>query len=234
MFFPEKIKSIKPKDKVLEVGPGGSPYPRADVLLEKRFKDEKEAFFQRGCVESIKLDKKLVYYEGGRFPFEDYEFDYVICSHVLEHIHYTELELFCNELKRVAKKGYIEFPTLYYDYIYNFDVHVNLMNLDKSNTILFLPKDKTCLETFRPVHDFFYKTLQQGYSDLIDQLKEYFFVGFEWQGDFRIKRVNQLEELIQNTIFENLYLPRKSIRVTFQERLKNKLKKLINIMEKRW
>ena len=43
MFFPDKIKRIRKTDRVLEIGPGGSPHPRADVLLELRFDDPREA-----------------------------------------------------------------------------------------------------------------------------------------------------------------------------------------------
>ncbi|UCE39033.1 MAG: methyltransferase domain-containing protein, partial [Thermoplasmata archaeon] len=42
-------------------------------------------------------------------PFKDKEFDFVYCSHVLEHV--VNPEKACNELMRVAKRGYIETPT---------------------------------------------------------------------------------------------------------------------------
>lgn len=42
-------------------------------------------------------------------PFADKEFDFVYCSHVLEHTHNPEKA--CKELMRIAKRGYIETPT---------------------------------------------------------------------------------------------------------------------------
>ena len=86
MFFPERIKSIKPDNYVLEIGPGGHPYPRSDILLEKRFGSFEEAEAQRGYTPKLQTNKKIVYYDGGIFPFKDKEFNYVICSHVLKHI----------------------------------------------------------------------------------------------------------------------------------------------------
>ena len=50
MFFPERIRSIRNTDRVLEIGPGGSPHPRSDILLEKKFENLKEAEAQRGDI----------------------------------------------------------------------------------------------------------------------------------------------------------------------------------------
>ncbi len=41
-------------------------------------------------------------------PFKDNQFDFVIASHIGEHI--DDPVIFCSELKRVAKSGYIETP----------------------------------------------------------------------------------------------------------------------------
>ena len=42
-------------------------------------------------------------------PFKDNEFDFVIASHVIEHV--EDFEFFLKELERISKKGYIELPT---------------------------------------------------------------------------------------------------------------------------
>jgi ubiquinone/menaquinone biosynthesis C-methylase UbiE len=42
-------------------------------------------------------------------PFKDKEFDYIIASHVVEHV--EDISYFLNELSRVGKRGYIEVPT---------------------------------------------------------------------------------------------------------------------------
>jgi len=125
---------------VLEVGPGGYPHPRSDVLLEKVFHDEKEAKAQRGYADKLKTTQKMVYYNGGKFPFKDQEFDYVICSHVLEHVPREEIPAFISELQRVAKAGFIEYPTIFYELINYQDVHLWLMNF-RDDTILFLDKN---------------------------------------------------------------------------------------------
>jgi len=201
MFFQKKITLIKDSDKVLEIGPGGTPYFRSDVFLEKSFNEE-EFKRQRGNTAALNSDKKTVFYEGGNFPFHNKEFDYVICSHVVEHVPAEELPLFIEEIQRVGKKGYIEFPTIMYDYIYNIREHVNLMNLDSDDCILFMSKDKTVLDNFLLIQKFFLSSLENSYVDLVDDLNTYFFKGFEWEENINIKQVNSLNELVVDITVE--------------------------------
>jgi SAM-dependent methyltransferase len=189
MFFPEKIASIKPGDRVLEVGPGGTPFPRSNVLLEKIFDDKNEAFHQRGCAPELNTNKSVVFYSGDRFPFKDKEFDYVVCSHVLEHV--DDVPGFCAELTRVSKAGYLEFPTVYYDYMYDFSVHQNFLFF-KLGKILWMKKNESELPKFSFIQKFFYQTLAKGHEDLPANLKEYFFQGFEWFDDLRVEHEKDL------------------------------------------
>ena len=83
MFFPDRIKNILPTYRVLEIGPGANPHPRADVFLEKEFTQE-EAYIQSGFEKPKISNKPIHYYKQLPIPFKDKEFDYVICSHVIE------------------------------------------------------------------------------------------------------------------------------------------------------
>lgn len=191
MFFPERIKSIKSSDRVLEIGPGGTPHPRSNVFLEKVF-DPSEAEGQRGYAPSLQDKREIIFYEGGRFPFKDHEFDYVICTHVLEHV--DNVDEFVSEITRVANKGYVEFPTVYYDFIYNFPEHITLL-LYKNNTVFWIPKEESGLNGFKPINEFFYESLKAGYSDLINQLKDYFFQGFEWVVSINTQKVSDIKSI---------------------------------------
>ena len=224
MFFPEKIHSIGDGDRVLEVGPGSSPYHRSDVLLEKKF-DNAEAKAQRGHTNDLKTNKTIVYYDGPGFPFKDYEFDYVICSHVLEHIPEDEIDFFLKELQRVARKGYLEYPTVYYEYLYNFKVHKTLLNY-KDNTLFFMDKENTYLNNFFSVQAFFYKTLQSGYDEIVRNNKNYFFQGFEWFNNIRTVKTAD----IKNVTTDSITIPLKHTPLTFKFLIKQILRKVKKLL----
>lgn len=194
MHFPWLI-NIRKKDKVLEVGPGITPFYRSDVLLEKRYSTAGEFYAQCGEQRKLLTGKTTIYYEGGHFPFSNNEFDYVICSHVLEHV--EDLNLFVTELKRVAKRGYIEFPTIFYEYLYNFDVHKNIM-LYKDGTIYWMKKSSVPLSVFRPINLFFQETLRFGQDQMIVPQKKIFFQGFEWFDDIRLVKAACISDLCPN------------------------------------
>ena len=54
-------------------------------------------------------DKKFIRLTEKKLPFKDKEFDFVVASHVMEHV--EDIDFFIEELERVSKKGYIELPT---------------------------------------------------------------------------------------------------------------------------
>ena len=53
--------------------------------------------------------KKFIKINGKNLPFRDKEFDFVIASHVIEHV--EDFEFFMKEIERISTKGYIELPS---------------------------------------------------------------------------------------------------------------------------
>ncbi len=190
MFFPERIKSIKSTDKVLEIGPGATPYFRSDVFLELNYATDQERIAQSGRVGILNTEKPVFYYDGDEFPFKDKEFDYVVCSHVLEHV--SNADDFLKEVQRVGSMGYLEFPTVYYDYIYNFPEH-QLFLLENNGVINWMTKEESGLGHFAKIQEFFFKSCQLKYYDTIHNFKDYFFQGFEWHASIKSQRVYSLD-----------------------------------------
>lgn len=99
--------NIRSDEKVLDIGSGNIPFPFATHLADLAIKDDT---YGRAGVPFKYLDGKPVYEcDVENMPFSDKEFDFVYCSHVLEHTHNPEKA--CKELVRIAKRGYIETPT---------------------------------------------------------------------------------------------------------------------------
>jgi SAM-dependent methyltransferase len=195
MFYPQKITGINSNDKVLEIGPGNAPYYRSDVLLELDYVSEEDRIKQFGHTNPLKSNKQIVYYDGNKFPFENASFDYVICSHVLEHV--PNVEFFLNELFRVAKRGYLEYPLITYDYLYNFEVHLNFLKY-KDGKMYCLKKNETTLHQFKPIQQFFLKTLEHNYGDFLGKIPHCFFEGFEWDKKFDFVATQNLNDLIDS------------------------------------
>lgn len=100
-----KIIKITPDWKVLDVGSGHQPHRRANVILDKYIGETIHRTTQQ--VE-MPADKFFVLGDALSTPFSNKQFDFVIASHIAEHI--DDPIKFCNELKRIGKRGYIETP----------------------------------------------------------------------------------------------------------------------------
>ena len=86
-----------PNWKVLDIGCGFTAHEKANVVCDVQ---DLSNFYK---------DKKFVKLNDKKLPFSDKEFDFVIASHVIEHV--EDVSFFIKELERVSFKGYIELPT---------------------------------------------------------------------------------------------------------------------------
>ena len=86
-----------PKWKILDIGCGYRAHPKASVIAD--IQDFSNYYKERSFIQI----------KGKELPFKDKEFDFVIASHVIEHV--EDVDFFIKELERISSKGYIELPT---------------------------------------------------------------------------------------------------------------------------
>lgn len=94
---------ISPNERVLDIGGGGAPLPRADVVVDRYL----AAVADRDNLQAT-VDSRWLAGDVQALPFVDHTFDFAYCAHVLEHV--NDPGRACEELMRVARRGYIETP----------------------------------------------------------------------------------------------------------------------------
>ena len=107
------LKELRNDARVVDVGGGGSPFPRADYVLDLTPYDSRAALghMDVGGRERFTRETWIEMDLCGRapWPFEDDFFDFAVCSHLLEDV--RDPIWICSEMSRVAKAGYIEVPS---------------------------------------------------------------------------------------------------------------------------
>jgi len=131
-----RILSQNPHWKVLDIGCGFTANKNATTIADiKDFSN----FYK---------NKKFIKISEKNLPFKDNEFDFVIASHVIEHV--EDFEFFVKELERISKKGYIELPTRLGDNLVfeNLNDHIWWFIYDDINNFLIAAKKNQLIEPF--------------------------------------------------------------------------------------
>ena len=122
--------------KILDIGCGYRANENATVIADvKDFSN----FYKK---------KKFIKIEDKNLPFKDKEFDFVISSHVIEHV--DDFKFFIKELERISSKGYIELPSRLEDNLVfeNKNDHVWWFRYDDIENKLIASKKNQLLEPF--------------------------------------------------------------------------------------
>jgi len=126
---------------MLDVGCGDKPHWRADVLVD-RFPDDGHAS-QRNSGGAVVSVAPLFEASLESLPFRDASFDYVYCSHVLEHVENPTAAL--AEMQRVGKAGYIEVPFVGIQKIYDQESHLWMCD-QSGRELIFTAKDRAVFD----------------------------------------------------------------------------------------
>ncbi len=166
---------------VLEVGSGGSPYFRSNVLI-----DAYEETRERHWVPFIK-DRPSVLGVGEALPFKDKTFDFVIASHVLEHS--SDPEHFLHELQRVAKAGYIETPGAFMERINPYWDHRSEVSV--FDDVLIVKKKSSWIMDEDLVELYEQKIKEVIAGEIIPRNPFVFHTRFFWAGQIPFQVINQ-------------------------------------------
>ena len=124
----ENFLSSKPNWNILDIGCGYSANKYANIICDVQ------------DLSKVYKDKKFIRLIDQKLPFKDKEFDFVIASHVMEHV--EDVDFFIIELQRIASKGYIEVPTKLEDNLVfeNKNDHIWQMDFDDVKNRLIINK----------------------------------------------------------------------------------------------
>lgn len=164
---------------VLDVGSGGNPYLRSDVLLDRLIGAEHR------CGVNMMIDRPVVFGDAQKMPFKDKAFEFVVASHILEHM--REPAIFLKELSRVGKAGYIETPNFIFERMIPYSIHC--LEIASVNGVLHIHKKR------KPVEDDFIGNLgflsdDDRWKCLFHEMPNLFHVRHAWTGKIEYKIQN--------------------------------------------
>jgi hypothetical protein len=130
-LFGWKRWGIAASDRVLEIGSGGNPMVRSDVLVDKYVFSDRERELP------IARERHLLGGDLVALPFRDKAFDFVYACHIVEHA--LDIRACMAELCRVGKRGLIVVPGEIYERNFNKQSHHWLIRRE-GETLVFKPK----------------------------------------------------------------------------------------------
>lgn len=174
IFLEWRRLGIKRNDIVVDLGCGGRPLLRADIIVDK---------FLEGCTERLNefLDTGalVVQCDLANLPFKDKSVDFGYSSHVIEHL--EKLEESLQEMQRVCKKGFITCPSAFREQLMPLKVHLWFVE-NRDNRLLITRKTKPYSEY---IGSFFEELMitKRNYIwyNLENKLRDSLFVNYLWE-----------------------------------------------------
>jgi hypothetical protein len=225
------LVKVNRNDLVLEVGPGGSPFWRSNILIDKYDNDDRVPRGNFGQGRLRTKGKPFYKIINNKIPFPDNAFNYAICSHVLEHVPVEELEILIAELFRVSPRVYIEFPAPLYDILFNFEAHLNLLDIVQDEVICI---SKTSLNINNQTFFNYIKTILLSDPSTLKKIPKYFLtIGKEFDRDnFKINILSDENEFFRR-LYSKDYFPESP---SFTNKVLKKVKGIIYnyLFRKKW
>jgi len=170
--------NIAPNDLVLDIGSGGWPFKRANHLADK-YPDT-----TTHRVEAMVRDERPFFeVDLERLSFGDHAYDFVFCSHVLEHLDNPGQAM--RELMRVGRRGYIEVPTRLSDAMFNFTRlpnHHRWHGMVLGDTLVLVEwNDWERRDLGNHFFDALHSPYKNAFQDFFERNRDLFFTSYHWE-----------------------------------------------------
>lgn len=176
-FFSWRGIPVNRQELVIDIGSGDNPNIRADILCDLYLQSNDERSGRLG----IWIDERpFVLCDIHALPFRDKVFDYVVCSHLLEHVEDPRKAV--GELTRVGKRGRVETPSKLMETIYGWPFHRWRVSRGGDGRLIFEGKDSSTNGLFS---DEIKKSRE--FEELVSKFPSEFLVRFEWEGAFSVE-----------------------------------------------
>jgi ubiquinone/menaquinone biosynthesis C-methylase UbiE len=204
---------IRKGDRVLEIGSGGNPMIRSNILVDYDISKnaEREA--------TLAHDRPFVQADMTALPFRDHSFDFCYSAHVVEHL--ADVDCGLKEMTRVAKRGVIILPSEIYERNWCKWSHKWIITLE-NGTLVFRRKCSCTQITASDMHEK-WKTI---FWAIYSKNRELLDISYQWNDSIRYR--------IESCRHEQISMPQPNspgavvIRNTFRHRLKRSIKSTLS------
>ena len=138
--FAEAQEQLAEAERIVDLGCGARPHPRATVAVDRYLAPEQRLLGQGAHLSAQTFERlgvRFVVADLERLPFPDKHFDYARASHVFEHL--DDPKRACQEMARVARAGVILTPSIFAEHVFGRPYH-RWMVFSRGDVLFFVEK----------------------------------------------------------------------------------------------
>lgn len=188
--------NIAPSDLVLDIGAGGWPFKRANHLADK-FPDTTTHRVEA----MVRDDRPFFEVDLERLSFSEHAYDFVFCSHVLEHLDNPGQAM--RELMRVGRRGYIEVPTRLSDAMFNFTRlpnHHRWHGMVLGDTLVLVEwNDWERRDLGNHFFDALHSPYKNAFQDFFERNRDLFFASYHWNDSIKFLIIDKQGRVVDSS-----------------------------------
>jgi SAM-dependent methyltransferase len=188
--------NIAPNDLVLDIGSGGWPFKRANHLADK-YPDKTT----HRAETMVRDERPFFEVDLEHLSFGDQAYDFVFCSHVLEHLDNPGQAM--RELMRVGRRGYIEVPTRLSDVMFNFTRlpnHHRWHGMVLGDTLLMVEwNDWERRDHGNHFFDALHSEYNNAFQEFFERNRDLFFASYHWDKSINFLIIDKRGQIIDSS-----------------------------------